>query len=333
MSIITAKPFVELKSVGDLLEEARRVMRLRRFSLSTEKSYLYYIRLFIHFHGRRQPQRMGAPEISAFLSHLAEDKNVAASTQNVAFNALLFLYRDVLNTTLPPLENVARARRPARVPVVFSKHEVAQLLDALSGTHRLLASLLYGSGLRLMEGVRLRVKDLDFEYSQITIRDGKGQKDRYVPLPTSLVVPLREHLAVVRELHRCDLDEGFGEVMLPHALARKYRAAPRDWIWQWVFPSSKRSLDPRTQIERRHHLLEDGLQRAVKRAIGEAKIDKAGSCHTLRHSFATHLLENGYDIRTVQELLGHKDVRTTMVYTHVLTRGGLAVKSPLDFNL
>ena len=328
--MITAKSHVELNRVSDLLEESRRVMRLRRFSYSTEKSYLYYIRHFIHFHGRRQPQRLGAPEISAFLSHLAEERNVAASTQNVAFNALLFLYRDVLNTSLPPLENVARARRPARVPVVFSKNEVAQVIGAMSGTHRLLASLLYGSGLRLMEGVRLRVKDLDFEYSQITIRDGKGQKDRYVPLPASLILPLREQLATVRELHQRDLEDGFGEVSLPHALSRKYRAAPRDWIWQWVFPSSKRSLDPRKKIERRHHLLEDGLQRAVKRAIDEAKIDKAGSCHTLRHSFATHLLENGYDIRTVQELLGHKDVRTTMIYTHVLTRGGLAVKSPLD---
>ena len=330
MSTITATPNVELKRVSDLLDEARRVMHLRRFSLSTEKSYLYYVRYFIHFHGRRQPQRMGAPEIIAFLSYLAEKKNVAASTQNVAFNALLFLYRDVLNMTLPPLENVVRARRPARVPVVFSKSEVAQLLGALSGTHRLLASLLYGSGLRLMEGVRLRVKDVDFEYSQITIRDGKGQKDRYVPLPSSLVLPLREHLETVRELHRRDLKQGFGEVLLPHALARKYRAAPRDWAWQWVFPSHKRSLDPRTQSERRHHILEDGLQRAVKKAIAQAEIDKAGSCHTLRHSFATHLLENGYDIRTVQELLGHKDVRTTMIYTHVLARSGLAVKSPLD---
>ena len=331
MTTITANVSDEPKKIADLLNEVRRVVRLKHFSASTEKSYIYYIRSFIHFHGRKRPQSMGAPEISAYLSHLAVEKNVAASTQNVAFNALLFLYRDVLAIELPPLGDVLRANRPARLPVVFTKSEAQKILGAMSGTNHLLASLLYGSGLRLMEGVRLRVKDLDFEYAQITIRDGKGQKDRRVPLPQPLIFALREQLQRVRELHQSDLSEGFGEVFLPDALARKYRNAAREIGWQWVFPARNRVLDPRTGATRRHHLLEDGIQRAVKKAIRDARIEKNGSCHSLRHSFATHLLEHGYDIRTVQELLGHKDVRTTMIYTHVLNRGGLAVKSPLDF--
>lgn len=331
MQLITATGSSEPKKIEDLLNDVRRVARLKHFSASTEKSYIYYIRGFIHFHGRKRPQRMGAPEVCAYLSHLAAEKNVAASTQNVAFNALLFLYRDVLFIELPPLENVLRAKRPARLPVVFTKSEVQQILGAMSGINHLIASLLYGSGLRLMEGLRLRVKDLDFEYSQITIRDGKGQKDRRVPLPQTLVPALQEQLRKVRELHQCDLAAGFGEVVLPGALSRKYRNAARDWSWQWVFPAKNRVLDPRSAKERRHHLLEDGVQRAVKAAIRAAQIEKNGSCHSLRHSFATHLLEHGYDIRTVQELLGHKDVRTTQIYTHVLNRGGLAVKSPLEF--
>lgn len=327
----TAIGWSEPKRIGDLLADVQRVARMKHLSLSTEKSYIYYIRSFIHFHGRKRPQGMGAPEICAFLSHLAIQKNVAASTQNVAFNALLFLYRDVLQIELPPLDGVARAKRPARLPVVWTKTEVQQILGAMSGTNHLIASLLYGSGLRLMESLRLRVKDLDFEYSQITVRDGKGQKDRRVPLPQTLISALREQLGVARELHQRDLSEGFGEVFLPHALARKYRSAPREWKWQWVFPARNRVLDPQSGAMRRHHLLEDTVQRAVKAAIRDAEIEKSGSCHTLRHSFATHLLQQGYDIRTVQELLGHSDVRTTMIYTHVLNRGGLAVQSPLDF--
>lgn len=255
---------------------------------------------------------------------------VAASTQNVAFNALLFLYRDVLEVELPPIEGVLRAKRPTRLPVVFSPDEVKRVLQHVSPSHHLMASLLYGCGLRLMECVRLRIKDIDFEYSQITIRDGKGLKDRQTMLPQSLREPLQEQLSRARLLHDLDRSENRAGVYLPSALARKYPNAARSWEWFWVFPSGRLAVDPRSKVVRRHHIAEDAVQRAIKSAIAKAGVAKHGSCHTLRHSFATHLLENGYDIRTVQELLGHSDVRTTMVYTHVLARGGKAVRSPLD---
>jgi integron integrase len=273
---------------------------------------------------------MGAPEIRAFLAHLALDEHVAASTQNVALNALVFLYRHVLRQPFPELGEIERAKRPGRIPVVFTREEVARLLEHLTGTAHLMASLLYGAGLRLMECVRLRVKDLDFAYHQITVREGKGAQDRVTILPQSLEQALQRQLAKVRLAHEADLLEGYGAVYLPHAFGNKDPSAATSWEWQYVFPASKRSLDPRSGIERRHHVSETVLQKAVKAAIRHAGIPKRGSCHTLRHSFATHLLEDGYDIRTVQELLGHKDVSTTMIYTHVLQRGGCRVRSPLD---
>ena len=310
-----------------LLDQVRDAIRLRHFSLSTEKSYVHYIRDFILFHGKRHPKEMGVAEIRAYLSHLATQRNVAASTQTVALSALLFLYRHVLNIDLPYIE---RAKRSKRLPVVFTQAEVRQILDNLDGIHQLIVSLLYGTGMRLMEGLRLRVKDLDFEYRQITIRDGKGQKDRLTMLPESLVESLQQQLLKTQRLHEQDLAMGYGAVEMPYALARKYPNAEKEWKWQFVFPSWKRSLDPRSKTVRRHHLYERSVQRSVKRAMQQAGITKHGGCHTLRHSFATHLLENGYDIRTVQELLGHEDVKTTMIYTHVLNRGGRGVRSPLD---
>jgi integron integrase len=285
---------------------------------------------FILFHDKRHPATMGVPEIRSFLAHLAVDQQVAASTQNVALSALLFLYRDVLHIELPYIDDLERAQRPARVPVVLTRAEVQSVLARMSGVQHLMAALLYGSGMRLMECVRLRVKDLDFAYRQITVRDGKGAKDRVTMLPQALVEPLRRQLERARLLHKEDLAEGFGAVYLPYALERKYPNANREWGWQYLFPATRRSLDPRAGIERRHHIAEDGLQRAVKQAVRQAGLTKPASCHTFRHSFATHLLENGYDIRTVQELLGHKDVKTTMIYTHVLNRGGKGVRSPLD---
>lgn len=313
-----------------LLDQVRAVARLKHLSLRTEEAYVRIIKRFILFHGKRHPETMGAPEIETYLTYLAIDRHVAASTQNVALSALLFLYRDVLQLELPQLEGIVRASRPSRLPVVFTREEVRVLLSQLSGTHWLMASLLYGSGLRLMECVRLRVKDIDFAYHQITVRDGKGAKDRVTMLPQTLHTPLQRQLARTRLLHEEDLEAGHGSVYLPHALARKYPGADHEWSWQYVFPAAQRSRDPRTGMIRRHHLGEDGLQRAVKQALRQSGITKTGSCHTLRHSFATHLLEDGYDIRTVQELLGHKDVKTTMIYTHVLNRGGRAVRSPLD---
>jgi integron integrase len=273
---------------------------------------------------------MGVDEIRQYLSHLATDNHVAASTQNVALAAILFLYREVLEVDLPLIDGVERAKRPQRVPVVLSRTEIKSVLAALSGTHHLMASLLYGSGLRLMECVRLRVKDVDFEYRQIIVRDGKGEKDRRTLLPAPLVEPLRHHLSRVRLLHEEDCRNGHGAVYLPYALERKYPNAATNWVWQCVFPAAKLSVDPRSDCVRRHHASEDRLQKAVKQAIKRAGIEKRASCHTLRHSFATHLLEAGYDIRTIQELLGHADVSTTMIYTHVLNKGGRGVKSPLE---
>ena len=313
-----------------LLDEVRGVIRFKHYSYRTEETYIDWIKRFIHFHGKRHPQEMGAAEISAFLTHLAVNRGVAASTQNQALSALLFLYQQVLKVDVPWLQDVERASRGKKLPVVFTKEEVRKVLAAMEGTYRLMAMLLYGSGLRLMECVRLRVKDVDFGFNHILVRDGKGFKDRVTLLPDNVKEPLQRHLARVKLLHEEDLADGFGEVHLPFALERKYPRANRAWGWQYVFPASKRSADPRTGAIRRHHVVGKALQNAVKEAIRKAEIMKPGSCHTFRHSFATHLLENGYDIRTVQELLGHKDVSTTMIYTHVLNKPGLGVKSPLD---
>jgi len=315
--------------MSKLLDKVRLEIRTRHYSTRTEEAYLFWIKDFILFH-KRHPSQMGAPQLSAFLSHLAVKRNVSASTQNQALSALLFLYREVLEQPLEWVEGVERAKRPARLPVVFTREEVQAVLLHLDGMKWLMANLLYGSGLRLMECVRLRVKDVDFSQHQIIVRDGKGGKDRVTMLPVKIIEPLTLHLARVRALHERDVKEGFGRVYLPYALARKYRGADREWCWQYVFPARHRSVDPRTGQEQRHHIAESLLQKGVKGAIRAAGVNKAGSCHSLRHSFATHLLEDGYDIRTIQELLGHSDVKTTMIYTHVLNRGGKGVKSPLD---
>jgi integron integrase len=313
-----------------LIDQARAVARMRHLSLRTEDAYVAWIRRFILFHRNRHPSEMGEEEIRQFISHLAVDRRISASTQTVALSALLFLYRDVLKKELPYVSNIERAQRHKKLPVVFTRDEVRRVLVALTGTQSLIARILYGSGLRLMECLRLRIKDLDFTYGQITIRDGKGEKDRVTMLPDSLREPLERHLNKVKLLLDEDLEAGYGEVHLPYALARKYPQAAKEWGWQYVFPAGSRSIDPRSGKERRHHVSENAVQVAVKRAVSSAGVVKRGSCHTFRHSFATHLLEDGYDIRTVQELLGHKDVRTTMIYTHVLNRGGKGVRSPLD---
>lgn len=312
-----------------LLDQLSDTLRLKHYSYRTEEAYLDWVRRFILFHHKRHPAQMGAPEIREFLAHLATQRNVAASTQNQALSAILFLYREVLRLEIEPIL-LTNARRPDRLPTVLTREEVMRVIDQLEGIHRMMAQLLYGSGLRLMECARLRIKDVDFEYRTITVRDGKGEKDRITPLPESVIPQLNRQIERVRLLHQEDLSAGFGEVYLPYALETKYSGASRELIWQYLFPSSKRSLDPRTGKTRRHHMDTTGLQRAVKEAARRAGIKKRVTCHTFRHSFATHLLQSGYDIRTVQELLGHKDVRTTMIYTHVLQRGGLAVKSPLD---
>jgi integron integrase len=313
-----------------LLDRVRLELRLRHYSPRTEEAYVGWVRRFVLFHGKRHPRELGAPAISAFLSHLAVHGRVAAATQNQALNALAFLYLRVLGMAMPKLENLVRAQRPKRLPVVLSREEVRQLLGELRGTPRLVASFLYGSGLRLLEGLELRVKDVDLGTGELRVRRGKGAKDRVTPLPRACEQPLREHLNRVRALFEQDLRDGFAGVPLPEALARKYPAAPREWGWQWVFPASRRFIDPGDARERRWHLHETAVQRAVKCAVRAAGITKPAGCHTLRHSFATHLLADGYDIRTVQELLGHRSVQTTMVYTHVLNRGGRGVRSPLD---
>jgi integron integrase len=312
-----------------LLDQMRDALRLKHYSYRTEETYLDWVKRYILFHGKRHPAEMGAPEIQAFLIHLATQRQVAASTQNQALSAILFLYREVLHQEVEPVL-LSSAKRPERLPTVLTHDEVLRLLAHLSGVYKLMAQILYGSGLRLMECVRLRIKDIDFEYQTITVRDGKGEKDRVTPLPQSIASDLKRQIERVRLLHEEDLQAGAGEVYLPDALAIKYPNAAREFIWQYLFPASKRSADPRSGQERRHHLDPSALQRAVRDAAQKAGIPKRVSGHTLRHSFATHLLQNGYDIRTVQELLGHKDVRTTMIYTHVLNRGGLAVRSPLD---
>jgi integron integrase len=308
----------------------RDAIRRRHYSLRTEQSYVQWIRRFIYFSGRRHPRELGAPEVTGFLNHLARERNVAASTQNQALSALLFLYREALQTPLPWLDQLERAQRPARLPTVLTAAEVRRLLSGMRGTRWLMASLLYGAGLRLRECLTLRVKDVDFGYRQIMVRDGKGARDRVTMLPAPLSEPLKQQIARARVVHERDLAAGYGTVELPHALSRKYPRAQYELGWQFVFPSHRLSRDPRSGAVRRHHLYENYLTRGVKRSARAAGIVKPVSCHTLRHSFATHLLESGYDIRTVQELLGHADVSTTMIYTHVLNKGGRGVTSPLE---
>lgn len=313
-----------------LVEMVRARLRMRHYSLRTEQVYVGWILRFVRFHGRRHPREMGAPEVEAFLSSLAVEGRVAASTQNQALSALLFLYREVLGVELPWMVDVVRAKRPRRLPTVLSEDEIVRLLAQMEGRPWLVASLLYGTGMRLLEGLRLRVQDVDLARREILVRDGKGGKDRRTMLPVSLIEPLKRELLRARMLHGADRADGFGRVWLPYALARKYPAAPGEWAWQYVFPATRRSVDPRDGIERRHHLDDGVLSRAMKTACTRAGIVKRVSAHTLRHSFATHLIERGYDIRTVQELLGHKDVATTQIYIHVLGRGANAVASPLD---
>jgi integron integrase len=313
-----------------LLEQLRDAIRRLHYSPRTEETYVHWVKRFIYFSGKRHPAGLGAAEVTAFLNYLARDRDVAAATQNQALSALLFLYKEVLRQPLPWLDELDRARRQARVPTVLTREEVSRLLAAIQGTKWLMASLLYGAGLRLRECLKLRVKDIDFGYRQIVVRDGKGAKDRVTMLPATLVEPLKAQLRCAKEMHERDLRDGYGDVELPHALARKYPRAQYEWGWKFVFPSHKLSVDPRTGVIRRHHVYENYLIRGVARAARAAGIAKHVSCHTLRHSFATHLLERGYDIRTVQELLGHADVSTTMIYTHVLKRGGAGVASPLD---
>ena len=314
----------------DLLYALGRAIKARHYSRRTEITYTSWIRRFIRFHQGKHPRQMGEQEINAFLTHLAVQESVASSTQNQALSALLFLYRHVLLRQLGELGEVVRASKPRPLPIVLDRTEIAALLSELTGTPRLIAALLYGSGLRLSECLELRVHDLDFEKVQIMVRRGKGAKDRLTLLPQSLIPELKNHLQQVRRLHEQDKAEGFGRVSLPGALMRKYPTADREWGWQWVFPQQNRWRDQRTGRQGRHHMDPSIIQRAVKQAAQRAGIVKHATCHTLRHSFATHLLEDGYDIRTVQELLGHSDVKTTMIYTHVLNRGPGAVRSPMD---
>jgi integron integrase len=313
-----------------LLDRLRLAIRTRHYSQRTEKTYVGWIRRFLLFHQHRDPAAMGEEDIGHFLSSLASNSRVSASTQNQALNAMLFLYRDVLGKKIGYVNGVVRAKRPRRLPVVLTRDEVRLILARLDGTEWIMTMLLYGAGLRLMECLRLRVKDIDFARNEIRIRAGKGDKDRVTMLPATVKDPLRRRLEQVKAQHEADIRNGYDGVSLPHALARKYPNAPKEWGWQWVFPASKLYQDRQSGEQRRHHLHESVLQRAVKEAVREAGISKPASCHTFRHSFATHLLEDRYDIRTIQELLGHQDVSTTMIYTHVLNRGGRGVDSPAD---
>ena len=313
-----------------LLDRMRDALRVRHYSPRTEEAYTAWVVRFVRFHGLRHPETMGEPEVNAFLTELAVKEAVAASTQTQALSALLFLYRNVLGRELGELGELVRARRPRRLPVVLSRVEVKQVLDALPDERRLVVALLYGAGLRLLECLELRVKDLDFARHELTVRDGKGAKDRVTVLPQALQRSLKDHLEGVRAVHQRDLAEGWGRVVLPQALDRKYVNAAREWGWQWVFPQERRWRDRETGFEGRHHMDESLIQRAVREAVLRAGLTKPASCHTFRHSFATHLLESGADIRTVQELLGHSNVKTTMIYTHVLNRGPGGVRSPID---
>jgi integron integrase len=313
-----------------LLDLLRHAIRVRHYSIRTEDAYVDWVRRLILFHGKRHPAALGAAEVTAFLTHLAVERSVAPSTQNQAKSAILFLYRVVLESQLPWLDEIVAAKDRRRLPVVLTQSEVRSLLNELSGTMGLVASLLYGTGMRVLEGLRLRVKDVDFQRREILIRDGKGGKDRVTVLPENLILPLQQQMSRAKALHDRDIAEGFGEVWLPDALSVKYPNAPRVWGWQWVFPSAVRSADPRSGIVRRHHLNEASVQKAVAGGARRSGIVKPCSPHILRHSFATHMLQAGYDIRTVQELLGHSDVSTTMIYTHVMNRGGRGVRSPFD---
>lgn len=313
-----------------LMDQVRAAIRTRHYSLRTEETYCHWIKRFILFHGKRHPRDMAEPEITAFLTDLAVERRVSASTQNQALSAILFLYKQVLGMELDWMDGIVRAKRSRHVPVVLTRREVMQVLAELQGTNRLLAWLLYGSGLRLAEALRLRVQDVDFSMRQITVRSGKGDKDRVTMLPGKLIRALTAHLQRVKQLHETDLERGLGSVFMPFALDRKYPRAAREWKWQYVFPSATISEDPVTGARRRHHVHEGNLARALKEAARKSGVHKRVSAHVLRHSFATHLIENGYDIRTVQELLGHSDVKTTMIYTHVLNRGAGGVRSPLD---
>ena len=313
-----------------LLDQVRDVLRTKHYSYRTEQTYIEWIKRFILFHGKRHPKDMGAQEVQAYITYLATERNIASSTQNQALSAIAFLYKHVLQKDLALAMDLVRPSRPERVPTVLSHQEAMAVLDKMTGVTQLMAKLLYGSGLRITECLRLRVKDLDFGNHQLIVRDGKGEKDRATILPGSLYEDLQAHLQIVKAIHQRDIKEGFGETFLPYALERKYPNALKEFSWQYVFPASVRSVDPLSKRTKRHHLDATVLQRAIRQAAQLAGINKPVTPHTFRHSFATHLLQNGYDIRTVQELLGHKDVKTTMIYTHVLQRGGLAVKSPLD---
>ena len=312
-----------------LLDRLRSAVRTRHYSLRTEEAYAGWVRRFVLFHGKRHPGAMGEPEINAFLSDLAVRQRVSASTQSQALAAILFLYRYVLEKPLPALTEIVRAKRPRRLPTILTRAEVRAVIGRLAGPERLVAILLYGSGLRLLECLRLRVKDVEFGSNRLVVRDAKGQRDRVAPLPVVVKAALPPWFARVKRIHDKDLAAGFGEVFLPDGLRRKYPGAEKDWGWQWIFPAGHRSRDPRSGVERRHHIHESVIQRAVRQAVLDLGISRRASCHTFRHSFATHLIEDGYDVRTIQELLGHKDVRTTMIYTHVLNRA-LGVRSPAD---
>ena len=330
----TEQPAAKASTAGPpkpkLLDQVRQAIRTRQYSYQTEKAYVGWIKRFIFFHGKRHPAEMREPEIARFLSSLATDRHVSASTQNQALNALLFLYHEVLGKEVGYVNGVVRAKRPHRLPVVLTREEVRSILGQLQGLEWIMAMLLYGAGLRLMECLRLRVKDIDFSRNEILVRDGKGKKDRVTMLPTAVKESLSRHLEQSRKQHLSDLQDGFVGVALPYGLERKYPSAAKEWGWQWVFPASKPCVDPRSGVKKRYHLHESVLQKAVKDARLKAGIPKPAGPHTFRHAFATHLLEDGYDIRTVQELLGHKDVTTTMIYTHVLNRGGRGVTSPAD---
>jgi len=314
-----------------LLDQFKDNIRLKQYSYRTEKTYIEWVRAYILFHNKRHPREMGVAEINQFITHLVVDRKASASTQNQAISAILFLYRNTLHIELDQSAlNFIRPKKGKRVPNVLSAQEARAIISNMTGPYKLMAQIMYGSGLRLMECLRLRVKDIDFENHRIIVYDGKGGDDRVTMLPDSVIAPMREHLAQTKAIHKKDLAAGLGSVQMPFALHKKYPTAHKEWIWQFIFPAPVLNTEAETGITRRHHIHETALQRAIKAAAKTAKIEKRVTPHTFRHSFATHLLQNGYDIRTVQELLGHKDVKTTMIYTHVLQRGGLAVKSPLD---
>lgn len=322
---------MEINKSIKLLDQVRYKIRLKHYSWRTEQAYINWIKRFIFFHNKKHPSKIGKEGIELFFTDLAVRQNVAASTQNQAFSALLFLYKDVLKIDFGENSiSALRAKRPQRIPVVLTVDEVVKIINSMTGTYQLMAKILYGCGLRLIECLRLRVQDIDLEKNQIIVRQGKGAKDRITMLPANIKQNLINQLEYVKKLHENDLRNGFGEVFLPDALAKKYKNAPKEFKWQFIFPAKKISVDPRSGSKRRHHLHESSISRAVKKAKNISGINKLISCHTFRHSFATHLLESGYDIRTIQDLLGHKDVKTTMIYTHVVNKGGSGVISPID---